>query len=93
MVLEGNPATVTSVKEAVKQEPPIPVILFEGTGGVTEILINAKRYVVILIINLNKQAHIYVCVCVCVCVCMYIYIHTYIYTHTHIYIYVYIYIK
>ena len=44
MVLEGNLATLTRIKAAVKQKPPIPVILFEGTGGVTEIMIYAKRY-------------------------------------------------
>lgn len=44
MVLEGNLATVTRIKTAVKQKPPIPIILFEGTGGFTEIMIYAKRY-------------------------------------------------
>ena len=43
MVLEGNPAAVARIKTAIKQKPPIPVILFEGTGGVTEVLIYAKR--------------------------------------------------
>lgn len=43
MVLEGNPAAVDRIKAAVKQKPPIPVILFEGTGGVMEALIYAKR--------------------------------------------------
>ena len=44
MVLEGNPATVTRIKIALKEKPPIPVILFEGTGGVSEMMIYAKRY-------------------------------------------------
>lgn len=43
LVLEGNPETVTRIKTAVKQKPPIPVILFGGTGGVAEVLIYAKR--------------------------------------------------
>lgn len=43
VVVEGDLSTVTKIKTAVKQKPPVPVILFEESGGITEILIYAKR--------------------------------------------------
>ena len=43
MVAEGDLSTVTKIKTAVKQKPPVPVILIEESGGITEILIYAKR--------------------------------------------------
>ena len=43
MVLEGGSAIVTRIKTAVKQEPAVPVMLFKGIGGFTDILIYAMR--------------------------------------------------
>ena len=46
LVLGGDVSSMSRIQTYLKQNPPMPVIIFEGTGGTADVMAYALRYCV-----------------------------------------------
>lgn len=44
LILEGGPNVISIVMESLKEEPPVPVVVCDGSGRASDILSFAHRY-------------------------------------------------
>lgn len=44
LILEGGPNVISIVLESLKEEPPVPVVVCDGSGRASDILSFAHRY-------------------------------------------------
>lgn len=44
LILEGGPNVISIVLESLREEPPVPVVVCDGSGRASDILSFAHRY-------------------------------------------------
>lgn len=44
LILEGGPNVISIVLESLKEEPPVPVVVCDGSGRASDIISFAHRY-------------------------------------------------